>query len=157
MKKRSLKERFLEKTVILSKKKCWLWSGSQDGRGYGHLGRGIGTKIIKAHRASYIIFVGKIPKGFMVCHKCDVPSCVNPNHLFIGTSKDNANDRDRKGRQKTPLGEKHGKSVLTAKLVRKIRKEYSPIKGGYALLSRKYGLDPSHVRSIVNHKIWRSV
>lgn len=75
---------------------CWLWGGSVTGRDYGGVYNG--HKIVLAHRASYERFNGPIPKGLNVCHKCDVPMCINPDHLFLGTQRDNLQDAARKGR-----------------------------------------------------------
>lgn len=81
---------------------CWLWNRALGAYGYGLCNRWIKEKkkSYPAHRESYSIFKGEIPKGMLVCHKCDVRSCVNPNHLFLGTDLDNIRDMDRKGRRK---------------------------------------------------------
>lgn len=78
---------------------CWIWTGYCQKNGYGtiHCGKG---SIKRAHRISYEIHCGKIPDGLYVCHKCDNPSCVRPDHLFLGTQLDNIRDCISKGRFK---------------------------------------------------------
>lgn len=99
---------------------CWLWTGCMDHRGYGKVSSGVRRNHpVKAHRASYEEFVGPIPGGLWVLHKCDVRGCINPDHLFLGTPKDNSQDMMRKGRG--PIGEKQGRSKLTAADVLEIR------------------------------------
>ena len=74
---------------------CWNWIGSKHKSGYGHTSR---TKSGYAHRYIYELMIGEIPDGLCVCHHCDNPSCVNPDHMFVGTMADNMHDRDKKGR-----------------------------------------------------------
>lgn len=76
---------------------CWLWTGSFFANGYGRF-KEIGVTGQKAHRRSYEIHKGKIPEGMYVCHSCDNPPCVNPDHLWLGTNSDNMKDMVRKGR-----------------------------------------------------------
>lgn len=76
---------------------CWPWLGTVDERGYGRVH--YKASKIKAHRVSFEMVNGHIQDGNIICHKCDNPNCVNPNHLFEGTSKDNAQDMVSKGRQ----------------------------------------------------------
>ena len=108
--KRPIEERFREKYIKLSKDKCWLWTACTF-RGYGRIRDG--GKFALAHRVSWEIHKGPIPEGMGVCHKCDVPGCVNPDHLFLGTQKDNMSDAREKGR----LGGVHGKKELAEKKI----------------------------------------
>lgn len=78
---------------------CWLWVGAHNQAGYG-LATWEGKKNQTAHRLSYRIHKGEIPEGLLVLHKCDTPPCVNPEHLFLGTKQDNADDKVAKGRQR---------------------------------------------------------
>lgn len=77
---------------------CWIWNGSSDRDGYGMIQDCGKTKM--AHRIGWEIYNGPIPKGLLVCHHCDIPSCVNPNHLFLETNKDNSNDMVKKRRSR---------------------------------------------------------
>jgi hypothetical protein len=90
----SMTERFwayVQKTAS-----CWVWTGTQSDNGYGRIwGKG---RHIKAHRFSWELHNGPIPEGMHVCHKCDTPACVNPEHLFLGTASDNMRDMVAKGR-----------------------------------------------------------
>lgn len=95
--KYKFEERFLRK-IQPGESGCMLWSGRKNKKGYGYYDKD--GKAVFAHRYSYRTIVGEIPNGYFVCHKCDVPSCVNPEHLFVGTPSDNIRDCISKGRRK---------------------------------------------------------
>lgn len=76
---------------------CWLWLGALDASGYGNWHPGKLSKM--AHRSAWQLWFGPIPDGMFVCHSCDRPSCVNPEHLFVATQKENIADCRRKGRR----------------------------------------------------------
>jgi hypothetical protein len=119
----SLSVRFWEKVRIASKDECWLWTASLNNKGYGKIGEG--KKILLAHRVSWELHFGPIPDRLCVLHKCDNPKCVNPDHLFLGTQKDNAQDMVRKNRgffQKHPekirRGDRHWTRAHPEKVAR---------------------------------------
>ena len=123
---------------------CWLWIGSKDNKGYGKTN--IGSKIMAAHRAFYETFVGPINDMF-VCHSCDIPSCVNPDHLWLGSHEDNMKDMHKKGRIYTKL---------TSYQINKIRKEW---KEGMSNpdLAKKYAITSGHISNIIHRRIWKHI
>ena len=127
MNEKTLK-RFWDKVEIKEPDDCWEWTASKTEQGYGHFG--FNKHVVKAHRFSWMLYSGKnIPEGMFVCHHCDNPSCVNHNHLFLGTPQDNMNDMIKKGRDNflpggLLSGELNGKSKLTKSQVALIRDLY---------------------------------
>ena len=100
---------------------------------------------MRIHRYMYEKHIGRIPNGIFVCHTCDHPGCVNPNHLFLGTPKDNSADARKKGRI---VGGNHKK--LTGKEIKEIR----IAKGSQRLIAKNYGISQRHVSDIKNLKTW---
>jgi hypothetical protein len=94
-------ERIMKKVDLTISPPCWTWVGYLWSTGYGAI-RVNGKKTL-VHRLMYSLFWGKIPDGFLVCHVCDNPLCVNPLHLFVGTNNDNVKDCLQKGRHKGVL------------------------------------------------------
>jgi len=109
-------------TKVDKSKECWEWQGGRNKQGYGMIQ--CDGKSAKAHRVSWELLHGKIPEGIKVLHKCDNPPCVNPDHLFLGTQRDNMQDCSKKGRMnpKDQRGEKHACAVLTNEIVLSMRK-----------------------------------
>lgn len=105
-----------------------------------------------APRASYTLYVGPIPDGLLVLHKCDVPACVNPQHLFLGTMADNVRDMWAKGRQKTPgaQGERNSHAKLTKDLVLKIKNDPR----SYRILAAEFGVFRSNIAHIKKGRTW---
>lgn len=133
---------------------CWLWVNCISGReGYGQISSA-GVQLY-AHRLSYVAFKGPIPDGLFVCHKCDVRTCVNPDHLFLGTAGDNARDRDSKGRSGTHglYGEKSHTAKLNDEKVRAILAD----KRSQAAIARDYGVTQSQISRIKNGHVWEHV
>lgn len=136
-------------------KGCWLWQLSvYQGTGYGQLH--VRPKKLLAHRVSYEVFVGAIPKDKCVLHKCDVRRCCNPEHLFLGSKRDNIQDAIQKGRHWVPTGESCKQSKLTVDEVLDIRRRYSD--GEKQIdIAPCFGVCPQQVSSIVRRKKWKQI
>lgn len=148
---RPLQERFWEK-VQKAKDGCWLWIAGVGGSGYGRIGRD--GKNDEAHRVSWEMHFGPIPAGMFVCHRCDVRTCVNPGHLFLGNH--NVNMADRKAKGRVPVGEQSGRSVLTEAAVRQIRAQHAA--GATAVsLAARYGVARTTIGAVVRGKIWNHI
>ncbi len=146
----SIAVRFLRK--VEQTPNCWIWKGYTHKNGYGLFRFSGGTSW--AHRVAYSLFCGPIPDGLCVCHRCDVRSCVNPAHLFIGTHKQNMQDCLNKGRYNSPSGEKHHGAKLTKSDVSKIRRKYSRGMVTQRELAAKYGVSRQEISLVVNNLVW---
>lgn len=162
---------------------CWRWLACTDQYGYGITS--IRGKSQKAHRVSYRIFKGDIPPGLLVMHSCDNPSCVNPDHLSVGTYKDNTADAVKKGRMASgdkngsrihrdrmprgdasfarrhpelmPRGESNGRSRLSENSVIEIRKLYATGMYSNRLLASKYNVVHQLISRIIRREIWTHI
>ena len=144
-------ERFWSKVEKNSDNECWEWKAGKYSFGYGEFS--INGKNDLAHRYSYSLYYGEIPKGMFVCHHCDNPPCVNPKHLFLGTHIDNVNDMLQKKRN--PRGEKSGNAKLTWKKVRKMRKMYEADNYKQCELADIFGIKQPQVSSIIRNEAWK--
>jgi len=141
-------ERFWSKVDKSRPGGCWAWTASCNRRGYGQF-RVAGT-LKAAHRVLWEQMHGPIPDGMIVCHHCDNPGCVNPDHLFLGTHADNMADKVAKGRQSRQLGESHPRAKLTDADVRAIRSAA----GTVSEIAKKFGISRSNVSTIRLRQTW---
>lgn len=130
---------------------CWIWTASKATNGYGQIKRPKQRKQIPAHRLSYLIHKGEIPEGAVICHTCDVRACVNPEHLFLGSKKDNSLDMVAKGRhlygERAPAVKLTEVDVLV--ILDRIRRGEKQ-----ANLAREYGVGPMEITRIKTGKRW---
>lgn len=130
---------------------CWPWEGNKpDGR-YGHFC--VEGKALKAHRWIYALCCGEIPDDAVIRHKCDNPSCVNPDHLTIGTPRDNVQDREQRGRGADRKGEKHPLARLCEGDVREIRRLGAMGKSTDAI-SKLFPVSSQQVGKILRRENW---
>lgn len=128
---------------------CWLWMGRTSG-GYGVAPLGARGAKKYAHRLFYEAHVGPIGDGAVICHRCDTPSCVNPDHLFLGTVQDNNHDRMKKGRY---LGEWNGRARLTAEQAREITSLQGLVT--HKEIAAKYGVARSTISMLITGRTWK--
>lgn len=145
----SLISRFEAKFIPEPNSGCWLWTAAANKRGYGHFG--VNGEVRDAHRVSYELYVGPIGDGLSVLHRCDIPSCVRPDHLFLGTQKENLEDMTVKGRRRTAKGEERRSSKLTATIAEKIRAD----KRTHREIAVAFGISKSQVGAIRLGLYWK--
>jgi hypothetical protein len=147
----SVKEYFDARIEMIPECGCWIWKLSTNEKGYGLVK--IKRKLYKTHRLSWLIYRGEIPQGLCVLHTCDTPSCVNPNHLFLGTQQDNMKDCLTKKRFNPNRGEKVSSSKLTSKQVMEIRNSNDIQEN----LARKYNVSQANISIIKLRQGWRHI
>lgn len=144
-------QRFWER--VDKSKDCWIWMGATQSSGHGRLK--IGGKAVLAHRVAYFLANGRLPRKRYVCHRCNNASCVNPDHLYAGTPRQNVLDSIRAGTHRPPRFNRSG-AKLTEYQVRVIRQRLAdgetPIR-----IAPDYGLDPSTIRKIRDGRSWKNV
>lgn len=130
---------------------CWLWTGSKIQGGYGKLW--VYGKYMLAHRYSWQLHNGPIPDELCVLHRCDNPSCVNPDHLFLGTQADNLADMRAKGRDNQPKGEAHGMAKLTEPEIPLIRNDPRL----HRIIAADYGVSSTLISVIKRCERWAHI
>lgn len=144
-KRKSLVDRFYG-CWIVQENGCWNWTKSKDSHGYGRIYKGGGgsREFLLVHRLSWLLFNGPISDDLCVLHKCDNPACVNPEHLFLGTHKDNMQDRDKKGRQLKKLTNQQREEVKNLALIDTMTQ---------AEIARIYGVSQQTISNIVRNTL----
>jgi len=130
---------------------CIEFTGAKDPKGYGRVGHNM--KVYLAHRVSYQIVNGDIAPGMFVCHRCDNPSCINPEHLFAGTLRDNTDDMLAKGRSQKGRGETHSQVKLTSEQVKSIRLDTRI----HREIAEEYGVATSYIANIKALRCWTDI
>ena len=137
---------------------CWNWTGTTNNSGYGSFY--FNKEVWFSHRFSYTYLIGCIPNGLRVLHKCDNPKCVNPNHLFLGTQKENLQDMYRKGRQRKidtyKSGEEHCNAKLSTTQVKEIRKLYSTTRISWRELAQRYNISKRCIGRIIHLETYKN-
>jgi hypothetical protein len=146
LKRVPIEERLLLQTEIQGE--CWICKASLDKDGYARLRIPHCDLRMRAHRLSYLLFVGEIPDGMCVCHRCDVRNCIRPDHLFLGTNGENSKDRHSKGR--TCRGARHTNAKLSDSDVRSIRVSYPEM--NQVQLAKKYDVSQCTIFNVLRNK-----
>ena len=141
---------FLKKRIQISDDGCWVWQKSTR-EGYGRLLKN--GKAYGAHVFSYLVHHGEIKNGFQVNHTCHNRSCVNPDHLYSGTQKQNVADMKNAGRSNYKAGEQNGNSKITEEIAKEVYKD----QGSVRVIAEKYRISISLVYAIKKKQIWKKI
>lgn len=152
-KRKTLSISNIHERVLVGSNGCWIWQQNVDMNGYGEVT--LHSKKMNAQRASWIIHKGEIPSGLHVLHTCDVRSCVNPAHLFLGDHKENMQDMDTKGRRVSVKGEDVGGAKLTHEKVRVIKELLRSAALTHSAIGEMFGVSKSCISYINRGKTWR--
>lgn len=154
---KSVPDRFAQNSTYIPFCGCRLWFGPSVPKGYGVIS--YQGKQVYAHRLAWQLENGQIPIGAMVLHDCDMPGCINPEHLYVGSPQDNMNDKAKRNRCNSPKGERHLSAKLTEAQVREIRSTFIPHHPLFSTvaLGRKYGVGPNTITNTVKRTTWRHI
>lgn len=147
----TIKQTLLTRSSLVGE--CRIWDGARTTAGYGEL---VVNKILwYTHRLSYLLFKGALPKGMSVCHSCDTPSCINPDHLWLGSQADNLQDARQKGR--TKMGSQCFWAKLTERDIVNIRLLYAAGNVSQSELAAQFNVAQQHISKVINLKRWTHI
>lgn len=145
-----------DKWVVNPDTGCWEWALTLNRDGYGSIRWSRDEGMFLAHRAMYILCFGEIPEGMVVRHSCDNPCCVNPEHLLLGTQRDNVADCVQRGRRAPQGGDLNHSKKLSSAIVQEIRRRYAGGGVSQQTLGHEYGVSQSCISLIVRRTTWGS-
>jgi hypothetical protein len=156
----TIEDRYWAKVARRGNDECWEWTGGKDSGAYGMLVIAAptpsGRTMLRASHVALLLDGTSVPEGFMACHRCDNPPCVNPAHLYVGDQDSNMQDKKERGRIAVARGSENGISKLTEDDVRDLRTRAA---AGVSrrILADEYGIDPSNLSYIIRRKTWTHV
>ena len=156
-KRGDIKEHLKKKIINYSEKcdvsGCWNWKMAKNSRGYAEISHN--AKKERANRISYQAFKGEVPSHLFICHTCDNPACVNPDHLYIGTHQNNVDDKLKRNKQ--PRGEEIKLAKLTEKDILKIRELWEKRYMSQQKIADQFGVIQTTISRIVLRQTWKHI